>query len=528
MANEKYFGVMLDMSRNGVMKVEKVKEYVDYLVKIGYNMIQLYTEETFEVENEPYFGYMRGRYSFGDMIELDKYCVSKGVELIPCVQTLAHLNGIFKWNDYKVIQDTQDILLAEEERTYTLIDNIFKTLAKCFTSRRVNIGMDEAHMLGLGAYLSKHGYQNRFGIIKKHLEKVIEIANKYGFKPMMWSDMFYRLANKGNYYGTNNITEEVKNSVPKGVDLVYWDYYHTDEKIYKNMISNHLQFNNDIWFAGGAWTWSGFAPDIDFTLKTMKPAIKVLKKKNVDKIMFTMWGDDGSETSYFSTLPVLFYLKEYYDGNRNLKDIKAKFKALTGEDYDAMVSLQLGNSIFKNSPTRSTTRYLVYGDLFNFFYNDIWGDEYKDKLLKGARKLKRLGKDSKFKYLFDYESDLLYFLSIKYNLAFKIRKAYKDNDKEELKLIIKDITKLEKYLNNFYKSFRNFWYTDRNPFGFDVSDGRFGALKQRIASCKERLNDYVEGKISKIDELEIEFLPYASDNRSYACWRDITTVNRIW
>ena len=43
MANEKYFGVMLDMSRNGVMKVEKVKEYVDYLVKIGYNMIQLYT-----------------------------------------------------------------------------------------------------------------------------------------------------------------------------------------------------------------------------------------------------------------------------------------------------------------------------------------------------------------------------------------------------------------------------------------------------------------------------------------------------
>ena len=52
--NDKYFGVMLDMSRNGVMTVEKVKEYVDYLVKIGYNMLQLYTEETFEVEGEPY------------------------------------------------------------------------------------------------------------------------------------------------------------------------------------------------------------------------------------------------------------------------------------------------------------------------------------------------------------------------------------------------------------------------------------------------------------------------------------------
>ena len=28
---EKYFGVMLDMSRNGVMKVDVLKKYVDYL-----------------------------------------------------------------------------------------------------------------------------------------------------------------------------------------------------------------------------------------------------------------------------------------------------------------------------------------------------------------------------------------------------------------------------------------------------------------------------------------------------------------
>ena len=46
---------MLDMSRNGVMKVEKVKEFIDYLAKMGYNSLQLYTEDTFEVNNEPYF-----------------------------------------------------------------------------------------------------------------------------------------------------------------------------------------------------------------------------------------------------------------------------------------------------------------------------------------------------------------------------------------------------------------------------------------------------------------------------------------
>ena len=59
---KKYFGVMLDMSRNAVMKPETVKQFVDYISSFGYNMLQLYTEDTYEVNNEPYFGYLRGGY----------------------------------------------------------------------------------------------------------------------------------------------------------------------------------------------------------------------------------------------------------------------------------------------------------------------------------------------------------------------------------------------------------------------------------------------------------------------------------
>ena len=59
---KKYFGVMLDMSRNAVMKPEIVKQFVDYISSFGYNMLQLYTEDTYEVNNEPYFGHLRGGY----------------------------------------------------------------------------------------------------------------------------------------------------------------------------------------------------------------------------------------------------------------------------------------------------------------------------------------------------------------------------------------------------------------------------------------------------------------------------------
>ena len=51
-----YFGVMLDMSRNGVMRVSEVKRYVDYISAFGYNSLQVYTEDTYEMEGEPFFG----------------------------------------------------------------------------------------------------------------------------------------------------------------------------------------------------------------------------------------------------------------------------------------------------------------------------------------------------------------------------------------------------------------------------------------------------------------------------------------
>ena len=90
MKTYKHFGVMLDCSRNGVMKPEAVKRMIDCLQKMGYNALELYTEDTFEVEGEPYFGYLRGRYTGAELKELDLYAAAHGIELIPCIQTLAH------------------------------------------------------------------------------------------------------------------------------------------------------------------------------------------------------------------------------------------------------------------------------------------------------------------------------------------------------------------------------------------------------------------------------------------------------
>ncbi|MBQ4325160.1 MAG: family 20 glycosylhydrolase, partial [Clostridia bacterium] len=166
---KKNLALMLDCSRNAVMKPAAVKELIDYMEKMGYNMLQLYTEDTYEIPGEPYFGYMRGRYSQAEIRDIDAYAAAHGVELVPCIQTLAHLDGITRWGRFRPITDLGNILLADEEGTYELIDKMFASLAASYTSRNVHIGMDEAHMVGLGQYLKKHGYQNRTEILIRHL-----------------------------------------------------------------------------------------------------------------------------------------------------------------------------------------------------------------------------------------------------------------------------------------------------------------------------------------------------------------------
>lgn len=196
---------------------------------------------------------------------------------------------------YEDIIDIGDILLVENDKTYALIDKMFASLSKTFTSRIVNIGMDEAHYIGLGKYLDEHGYKNRYELLLGHLERVAEIADKYGFMLHMWSDMFFRIENCGKYYGKDLcVSENLSGKIPANVELVYWDYYHTETEDYETMMKAHKDIKNDFWFAGGAWCWGGFAPFNGYTLKSMKAAMQAVNKFNVKNVFITMWGDDGN------------------------------------------------------------------------------------------------------------------------------------------------------------------------------------------------------------------------------------------
>ena len=519
MKDYKRFGVMLDCSRNAVMRVSELKRFIDILEKMGYNTLQLYTEDTLEIKNEPYFGYLRGRYTAAEIKEIDGYAAAHGVELIPCIQTLAHFTNLMHVPAYAPLRDIDDILMIDEPRTYELLDNIFASLAENFTTRVVNIGMDEAFRVGLGKYLDKHGFVNRRELLLRHLGKVVEIAQKYGFKPHMWGDMFFRLVNNGKYNEGINfvpdekdlVDDEIKKLVPEDIELVYWDYYHDDKDFYDKMIKAHKAFDREVWFAGGAWSWVGFAPLNEKSLKTMLPAMESVREQGIENVLITMWGDNGGECSFYSLLPSLYAIRQYADGNYDQKKIEEGFYKLFKLKFSDFMLLDIPNGEDTANKTECPCKTLLYNDFFLGYVDKMVEEQKKIPYAQHAAALKDAAKRAgDFGYIFDTLSKLCNALAIKATLGVRARLAYQSQDKKQLSAIVKDCEELLKRLEIFHAAFCNMWHRENKPHGWEVQDVRIGGVMQRIKTCTLKLREYLKDKTGtlKIEELEEVLLPF--------------------
>lgn len=536
----KTFGTMLDCSRNAVMTAESVKRWIDLTAKLGCNTLHLYMEDTYEVDGQPYFGHLRGRYSKAELKQIDAYAAAHGMQVIPCIQTLAHVNALFHWPVYREIRDAADILLTGDERTYALVDGMFRTLRECLRTNIVNIGMDEADLLGLGKYLTLHGYRDRFSILMEHLRRVSEMAKKYGFELLMWGDMFFRLAG-GDYFTNFNqdpklgeIPEEVRQLVPENIHLVYWDYFSRDRQSYERNIDAHNAIKSGSWFAGGLWTWAGFAPHNTFSIATMREAMKACHAKGVENVVMTMWGDNGAECSKFAVLPALFTVSQMAQDIDDVETIHANFEREFGIPFEDFRALDLiGTQNDSAEAIYNPEKYLLYCDPFmGQFDNRVKSGDaagYADC----AARLAVYADHAEYGYLFRSLRALCAFLSVKADLGIRTRAAYLSGDKKAAKALSTDYDAALERLDAFYAAYEQQWMHENKPQGFDVVDLRIGGQRQRLLHCRDRLLAYAEGRLDRIEELEEPVLDCCCEEKADGqatraiFWHEIASANVI-
>ena len=141
------------------------------------------------MESDPDIGYLRARYSPEELRSIDEYAERLHMEVIPCIQTLAHLKNVVRWNKYP--KDGADILMVGAEETYALIDRMLCFFKGIFRSKKIHVGMDEARELGRGKYLDEVGYEDKLVIMKRHLDRVNELCKKIGYSKSYLCRVFH-------------------------------------------------------------------------------------------------------------------------------------------------------------------------------------------------------------------------------------------------------------------------------------------------------------------------------------------------
>ena len=508
-------GAMFDVSRNAVLKVDAVKKLLRKMSLMGLNMIMLYMEDVYTIEGEPYFGYMRGRYSYEELKECDDYADALGVEMIPCIQALAHLWQFLKWSEASKYRDTSQTLLVGSENTYEFIDKMIATASAPFRSKRIHLGMDEAEDLGLGKYLQINGYKKHVEIMGYHLKKVLEITSAQGLEPMIWSDMFIKMVTQdNNYYDINaQITDEVRDCVPAGIDLVYWDYYHHNQDFYESFIDKHAAFNNKTIFAGGVWTWVGAIVNYGKTIDATNKALSACKSKGIKEVFATMWMDNGAECNFFSALLGLqLYAEHGFSKTLDESKLRDRVKFCTGIDYDAYLDISKVDEIpgvsKGNFDNANPSKYLIYQDvLIGLFDKHIEGLELRTHYSELESVLAAHDIEyGKIENIFSVPAKMCAVLKDKSQLGLHIRKLYLAGDKAELGKIAMRLPLFSQRVNDLREAHRQVWFESFKPYGWEVIDIRYGGVIARLDSVMKRLNDYVNGDIERIEELEAERL----------------------
>ena len=504
-------GAMVDMSRNAVMNLTTVKSMMRKMALMGMNMYMLYTEDTYEIEGYPYFGYMRGRYTKKEIRELDAYALSLGIELIPCIQVLGHLATMLRWESAKPLADTSGALLVDSDETYELIDAMLRTVSECFTSRRIHLGMDETHDLGTGKFLDRFGYEERYKIFLRHLSRVSEMAHSYGFSPMMWSDMFFRLSAKGmkgysDYDMRTVISPEIAALAPKDVQQVFWDYYHPNEEFYTANIEKHKLLGENIAFAGGVWFWSGHAPLFSRSLRNTPPALEACRKGGIREVIATVWHNGGESCLILSLAGLAWYADYDYTGSYDEDRVRCTFRNACMAEYDDFLLNEL--PAMPQLDEGCATRELLYNDpligLMDKHFEGLDLRSYFEDVCK-ALESKVCGE---YAPAFEVTYRLADLLASKADFGIRLKAAYDAGNRVVLGAMAEECDTITEKITALKNAHLAAWMTYNKAFGWEVMDARYGILSSRFATAKLRILAYLAGEVSEIEELSAERLRF--------------------
>lgn len=299
-------GVMLDVSRGRVPRLETLMELASHLADFKLNELQLYTEHTFAYRNyEPVWrdwGALTGE----DILRLDAHCRRLGIDLVPNQNSFGHLRSWLEYPPLRKLAEMQrpwpdpggaflrypSTLAPQHPGTLPFLRGLYDELLPHFTSERFNVGGDETWDLGLGQSKRVCAALGKGRVYLNFLKALHGEVARRGRTMMFWGDIILR-------------HPELVEELPEKVIALNWGYEadHPFEKETEVFAAAKVPF----YVCPGTSTWMTLIGRHDNAFANLRRAAAAGKRRGACGYLITDWGDGGHpQPLAVSYLPYLF------------------------------------------------------------------------------------------------------------------------------------------------------------------------------------------------------------------------------
>ena len=354
-------GVMLDISRDRVPTMDTLYNLIDLLASWKVNQFQLYTEHTFAYQDHRIVWEHASPLTAEEILALDRYCRERHIDLVPCQNSLGHMERWLKHERYHPLSECPDGFVTHwgEERgpstvdpndpgSITLVKSMFDELLPNFESELVNVGGDEPWELG--QCKSKDAVEERGGRV--YLDYMLKLYNhikQHGRTVQFWGDIILHYP-------------DLVPELPNDIIVMEWGYEAIHD--FDGHGSLFAQSGIPFYVCPGTSSWNTIAGRTDNAVGNLQSAAVNGMKHDAIGYLNTDWGDNG----HWQPLPVSYLGYAYgaavswaYEANRDI-DLPAALDRLAFHDSAGVMgrlAYDLGNIYLMTGPKHINTQPLA-------------------------------------------------------------------------------------------------------------------------------------------------------------------------
>ncbi len=310
-------GVMLDISRGRVPKLETLLDLAEHLADFKINELQLYTEHTFAYRKYKSVWQSWGALTGPEIRKLDTRCRELGIDLVPNQNSFGHLRHFLEHTKLKKLAEVSEpyedangefirrpsTLAPNHSGTLPFLRGLYDELLPYFSSRFFNVGCDETWDLGRSRSKELCERRGKGRVYLDFLKQIHREVSGRGKRMMFWGDIILKypeLIRELALFGTpstgsarmgaNSKHAETVPGVPSLIAL-NWGYEanHPFEKEAAQFAKAKIPF----YVCPGTSTWQTLIGRHDNALANLRSAAVTGKKFGAIGYLITDWGDGG-------------------------------------------------------------------------------------------------------------------------------------------------------------------------------------------------------------------------------------------